>query len=220
VLGEVARRNRRRSGIIYIQVTRGAAPRVHAFPVPAPRPTVVVTLRAAPPFPASLDGWTARAITAPDQRWARCDIKSVSLLANVLAREAARRAGALEAILYDRDGMVTEGSSTSVWIVDEAGTLRTRPLGHEILPGCTRAALLDDLRGTGIAFEERAFSLAELRAAREVLLTAATSFVKPVLALDGTIVGDGMPGPVARHLFALWSRRFTRALPRSGPDPM
>jgi D-alanine transaminase len=207
VLGELVRRSRRRCGLLYIQVTRGTARRDHAFPPPGTRPSLVVTLRRAAPFPRSLDNWTACAITRPDERWARCDIKSVSLLPNVLARQAARTQGALEAILHDAEGMVTEGASTSVWIVDESGVLRTRPLGHAILPGCTRAALIEEMAQHGIGFEERAFSLDEMRRAREILLTAATSFVKPVLAVDGAPVGEGKVGPVARRLFALMARR-------------
>jgi D-alanine transaminase len=209
VIAELARRNRLRTGLVYIQVTRGAAPRNHVFPAPATRPTIVVTLRRAAHFPENLEDWTGTAITMPDQRWARCDIKSVALLPNVLAKQAAREAGAVEAILFDHAGMITEGASTSVWIVDQHGVLRTRKLGHEILPGCTRAALLTELEVAGTALEQRAVSRAELHAAREVFLTAATSFVKPILSLDGVPVGDGQIGPVARHLFALLSRHIT-----------
>jgi D-alanine transaminase len=203
ILHEVARRNRLASGLLYIQVTRGVAPRLHAFPPAATKPTFVVTMRRAPPFPTSLAAWQGAAITLPDQRWGRCDIKSVSLLPNILAKEQARQAGALEAIFYDRDNLVTEGASTSVFIVDEAGTLRTRPLSNSILPGCTRAALIADLAEMGIPYEERAFSLSELRAAQEIFLTAATTFVKPVTSLDGSPVGDGIPGPVTERLFSL-----------------
>jgi D-alanine transaminase len=209
ILAEVARRNRMESGLLYIQVTRGSAPRSHAFPPPGTATTLVVTMRRAAPFPASLAEWQGTAITVQDQRWGRCDIKSVSLLPNVLAREAARQANALEAIFYDRADMVTEGASTSVFIVDADGTLRTRPLGPEILPGCTRAALLDRLSETGVRFDERAFSLRELRDAREIFITAATTFVKPITRLDGVLVGDGEPGPVARRLFALMAEHVT-----------
>jgi D-alanine transaminase len=209
VVEEVARRNRLASGLIYMQVTRGSAPRLHAFPPEGTRPSMVVTMRRAAPFPASVEAWQAAAITAPDERWARCDIKSVSLLPNVLAREAARAAGALEAILVDADGMVTEGASTSVFIVDAAGRLRTRQLGHAILPGCTRAALMARMNEAGMVVEERAFSVAEMRAAREIFLTAATSFVKPVTRLDGAAVGGGVPGPVASALFAMMAAHVT-----------
>ncbi|HEX4260947.1 MAG TPA: D-amino-acid transaminase [Acetobacteraceae bacterium] len=206
VLAEVARRNRVREGLLYMQVTRGVARRDHAFPKPGTPPALVVTIRRVPPYPRDVEAWAAAAITQPDLRWARCDIKSVALLPNVLARQAAREQGAAEAILTDRDGMVTEGAATSAWIVDAAGVLRVRHLDHAILPGCTRAALLDLLAAEGIACEERAFSVAELRAAREAFITAATTFIKPVLRIDGQKVGDGRVGPVARRLFDLFAR--------------
>jgi D-alanine transaminase len=209
ILNEVARRNRLATGLIYIQITRGSAPRLHTFPAAGTPTTLVVTMRRAARFPTAITDWHGRAITQPDPRWARCDIKSTALLPNILAREAARRAGALEAIFYDRDNLVTEGASTSVFIVDTTGTLRTRPLSHAILPGCTRAALIADLAHAGVPFEERAITLAELRAAPEIFITAATNFVKPITHLDGAPVGDGTPGPIARHLFEVMSDRIT-----------
>jgi D-alanine transaminase len=207
VVGELVRRNRLRDGLIYMQATRGVAKREHAFPANA-TPTLVVTVRAVPPFPDKVDRWTTTAITRPDERWARCDIKSVSLLPNVLARQAAREAGAGEAILVAPDGIVTEGAATNVWIVDADGVLRTHPLNHAILPGCTRAALLALLKQRGIAVDERAFDLAALRSAREVMLTGATTLVKPVLALDGEPVGEGRPGPVAQLLFSIFRQHI------------
>ena len=206
VLREVTRRNRLHTGLVYMQITRGVARRDHAFPAAPIQPALVVTCRRTPGVPTDANAWVGSAITAPDQRWARCDIKSVALLPNVLAKQAARAAGATEAILIDREGMVTEGASTSVWMVDSAGVLRTRALGHAILPGCTRASLLAQLRETAIAAEERAFSEAELRQARELFLTSATSFVKPIVKLDGLPVGDGAVGPVTRQLFELFAR--------------
>ena len=206
VLREVMRRNRLRDGLVYMQVTRGVSRRDHAFPTRPVPPALVVTCRRTPPYPKDAAGWAGIAITAPDERWARCDIKSVALLPNVLAKQAAKRAGAAEAILVDRDGMVTEGASTSVWVVDAAGALRTRQLGHAILPGCTRGSLFQQMAEVGIAAEERAVSAAELREAREVFITSATSFVKPITSVDGALVGDGTPGPVTRQLFDLFTR--------------
>lgn len=213
VLREVARRNRVTEGLIYMQVTRGVARRDHAFPkVPVP-PALVVTVKRIPPYPASIDNWGGTAITQPDQRWARCDIKTVNLLPNCLARQAAREQGAIEAVLFDPDtGMVTEGAATSFWIVDEHGVIRTPPLDHSILPGCTRAALLAELAEAGIAVEHRPFSLEEMRRAREAFLTSATSFVKPILRIDGAPVGDGTVGPVARRLFDIFARHVRGGL--------
>jgi D-alanine transaminase len=209
VLLEVARRNRVREGIIYMQVTRGVARRDHAFPSGDVPPALVVTIRRTPPFPTDVERWAGRAITHPDLRWARCDIKSVALLPNVLAKQAARSQGAVEAILIKPDGMVTEGSSTSVWIVDAEGRLRTRQLDQVILPGCTRGALLALIAEANIDCVEGPITEAELRSAREVFLTSASSFVKPMVALDSAPVGDGKVGPVTRQLFALFARHVT-----------
>ena len=206
VLREMVSRNRVRDGLVYIQVTRGVSRRDHAFPVQPVRPALVVTTRRLPPFPADVSAWKTAAITTPDLRWARCDIKSVGLLANVLARQAAREQGAYEAILVGGDGMVTEGAATSVWIVDRQGALRTRQLDQLILPGCTRGSLIALMAGEGIGLEERAFSAGELRDAREMFVTSATSYVRPIVRLDGAPVGDGEVGPVTRRLFALFAR--------------
>lgn len=207
VLAEVARRNRVAEGLLYMQVTRGVARRDHAFPARPVPPALVVTVKRIPPYPADVDRWAGACITHPDLRWARRDIKSVNLLPNCLARQAAREQGAMEAILYDEaSGEVTEGAATTIWIVDEAGTIRTRHLDQVVLPGCTRAALAAELREAGIGFEERGFTLAELRRAREAFLTSATSFVRPITRIDGAVVGDGAAGPVTRRLFDLFAR--------------
>ena len=209
VLQEVARRNRVTEGILYMQVTRGVARRDHAFPAAHVPPALVVTIRRTPPFPRDVERWAGRAITHPDLRWARCDIKSVALLPNVLAKQAARSQGATEAILVRPDGTVTEGASTSVWIVDADGRLRTRHLDPAILPGCTRGALLALLAESGIDCVEGPIAETELRVAREIFLTSASSFVKPMVALDGRMVGEGTVGPVTRRLFDLFARHVT-----------
>lgn len=211
VLREVVRRNRVSEGLLYMQVTRGAARREFAFPPPGTPPTLVVTARHVPAFPGDVARWTATVILHPDQRWARRDIKSTALLPNVLAKQAARERGATEAVLVDGDGFVTEGSSSTVWIVDGQGRLFTRQLSHEVLPGCTRAALIAEMQAAGIGLEERAFSAAELRQAREAFLTSATSFVKPILAVDGKPVGGGQVGPVTRRLFTLFGAHVAAA---------
>ncbi len=206
ILLEVARRNRVREGLLYMQVTRGVARRDHAFPAKPVPPSMVVTIRRIPPYPSDVAKWTASAITQPDQRWARCDIKSIGLLPNVLARQAAKEQGALEAILIDAEGTVTEGAATSFWIVDQNGVLRTRSLDDAILPGCTRDALMTLMRDDGIAFEESHFSEADMRTAREAFISSATSFVKPIVHIDGQPVADGEVGPVTQRLFELFAR--------------
>jgi D-alanine transaminase len=174
-------------------------------------------MRRIPPYPTSIDTWTGSAITLPDQRWARCDIKSINLLPNILARQAAREQGATEALLIDAHNTLTEGAATSVWVVDQSGRLLLRPLTDQILPGCTRAALLDLLDDAGIEVLEAACTLDQLRHAREIFLTSATSFVKPMLRLDGAPVGDGTIGPVARRLFALFTRHVQGAAHNQEP---
>jgi D-alanine transaminase len=207
VLREVAQRNRVREGLLYMQVTRGVSRRDHAFPVRPVPPALVVTIRRVPAYPTDVDKWQAACITMPDLRWARRDIKSVNLLPNVLARQKAREAGAIEAILFDEaTGMVTEGAATTFWIVDENGAIRTRFLDHVILPGCTRAALMAELRTLGMDYDEREFSVEEMRRAREAFITSATSFVKPITKIDGQPVGDGKVGPVVRRLFEIFAR--------------
>lgn len=205
ILREIVRRNRVREGIVYMQITRGVARRDHAFPKAA-KPAIVITARHGTPFPRDVAAWSGTAITLPDIRWGRCDIKTVNLLPNVLAKQKAREAGVYEAILIDDNGTVTEGSSTTVWAVDAQGMLRTRHLDDHILPGCTRAALSALLAENHIAFEERGLTSAEIRAAREIFLTSATSYVKPIVSLDGINVADGTPGPITSRLFALFAR--------------
>lgn len=217
VMRELARRNRVAEGLLYMQVTRGVARRDHAFPRRPVPPALVMTIKRIPPYPKDVDAWAASAITRPDLRWARRDIKSVNLLPNVLARQEAREAGAIEAILFDEaTGVVTEGAATSFWIVDERGALRTSRLGHAILPGCTREALAAELAEAGIAYEAGDFTLDDARRAREAFLTSATSFVKPITALDGEPVGEGRVGPVTRRLFELFARHVQGG-PRNAP---
>lgn len=211
VLAETARLNRVTDGIVYMQITRGVARRDHAFPAKPIPPSIVITSRRTPPYPRDPEAWAASAITHPDQRWERCDIKTVSLTANVLAKQAAREKGAAEAFMI-RDGMLTEGSSTTIWVVDAEGRLRTRHLDHAVLPGCTRGALIAELQAEGIPFEERAVSEPELRRAREAFLTSATSFVRPIVKLDDEPVGDGEVGPVTRRLFEIFARHVTGGL--------
>jgi D-alanine transaminase len=139
-------------------------------------------------------------ITVPDIRWQRVDIKSVALLPNVLAKQAARDQGAREAWLVDGQGRVTEGASSNAWIVSRDGILITRPLGRDVLPGITRSVVLDVVKAQGLTFEERAFTVAEAYAAREAFVTSASLIVQPVVSIDSRPVGNGAPGLIATAL--------------------
>jgi D-alanine transaminase len=204
VLHEVIRRNRVRDGIVYLQATRGVAPRDHPFPSDI-RTSLVVTARRARAANPKMLSEGASVITIPDIRWARCDIKSIALLPNVLGKQQAREADAYEAWQVDGAGMVTEGTSTNAWIITDAGELVTRQASSAILNGCTRLALLDIARRIGLTFVERPFSVAEAKAAREAFLTSTTSLVLPIVRIDGTAIGDGRPGPLVLKLRALYA---------------
>src|SRR5712672_3411471 len=199
VIREVIRRNGVDTGIVYLQVTRGVAPREHAFPKAAKPVLVVTSRRSRPPDPRlGRDGIAV--ITIPDIRWQRCDIKSIALVANVLGKQQAREAGAYEAWQIDREGQVTEGTSTNAWIVAADDTVITRVADHAILNGVTRAAILDIIHREGYRLVERPFSVAEAKAAREAFLTSTTADLLPVVRIDGAPVADGTPGPLSRKL--------------------
>jgi D-alanine transaminase len=207
-LRETVRRNRVRDGLVYLQVTRGVARRDHAFPSPAASPTVVITARASDPRAAEARAAAGVAVvTLPENRWGRCDIKSVNLLPNVLAKQTAREAGAFEAWYVDADGLVTEGASSNAWIVDRDGVLRTRDLGANILRGVTRFTLIEAARAAGLTVEERPFTLAEAKAAREAFVTGAGALVMPVVRIDDSPVANGAPGEVASALRGLYIAR-------------
>ena len=201
VLHETVRRNRVHDGIVYLQITRGVARRDFAFPPADTSPSVVVSARSndrARLEQLAADGIAV--VTVPDTRWQRVDIKSVALLPNVLAKQAAREQGAREAWLVDAQGRVTEGASSNAWIVSRDGKLITRPLGHDVLPGITRSVVLDVVKAQGLELEERAFSVDEAYAAREAFVTSASQIVLPVVSIDGRPVGNGAPGLVATAL--------------------
>jgi D-alanine transaminase len=207
VLREVVRRNRVREGIVYAQVTRGVAPRDHAFPGVPPPSSLVVTAREIPLAPREARAAAGVAvITVPDNRWKRVDIKSVALLPNVLAKQKAHDAGAFEAWFVDAEGFVTEGSSTNAWIVTGDGVLVTHPPGYEILCGITRSVVVDLIAREGLSCEERRFSLGEAQGAREAFLTSASNGVTPIIRIDGKAVGTGRPGPLAARLRSIFDQ--------------
>ncbi|MCT8974161.1 D-amino-acid transaminase [Microbaculum marinisediminis] len=205
VLRETVRRNRVRNGLVYLQVTRGVAKRDHPFPKDDVPPAVVVTARAIDPKKSAKSAENGiSVITVPENRWDRVDIKSVSLLPNVLARQAAEDAGASEAWFVDTDGYVTEGSATNAWIVDQDGRLITRPAEFGILRGITRTVVVDLAAREGVEIVERPFTVEEARKAREAFVTSATKLVMPVVKIDDAVIGNGKPGSIAGKLRELF----------------
>lgn len=190
---EIVRRNRVATGLLYIQVTRGVAPRDHKFPTSA-RSSLVMTVRPIPEFSAQMRDEGVGVITIPDIRWARRDIKSVSLLPNVLGKQAAAEAGVYEAWMVDEDGFITEGTSSNAWIVTGEGTLVTRPASHDILRGITRQVILELAAELDIPFQERSFTRDEAYNAREAFMSNSSQFVTPVTRIDDQSVANGAPG--------------------------
>jgi D-alanine transaminase len=201
IMREVIARNRVRNGMVYLQVTRGVAPRDHVFPAETtPSALVVTAKRTDPAASAKRASAGIKVITVPENRWERVDIKSVGLLPNVLARQQAKEAGAQEAWFVDAEGKVTEGAATNAWIVSKDGDLITRPADTGILRGITRTTLMDVAKKLGLKVVERGFSVEEAKSAREAFMTAATTVIMPIVAIDGQPVANGHPGSVALSL--------------------
>jgi D-alanine transaminase len=199
---ELVRRNGLVEGVVYMEVTRGAAERDFAFPKDA-KPTVVMftQVKNITRAPAAETG--VAVVTVEDLRWKRRDIKSVALLAQVLAKQAAAEAGVFEAWMVE-DGHVTEGSSSTAFIITRDGRIVTRPLSNAILPGITRQSVMRLAQEHGLKVEERLFTIEEAHAAAEAFLTSASSFVMPVVEIDGKPVGNGRPGALTRRLRQLY----------------
>ena len=212
VLRQVVRRNRVRDGLVYLQVSRGAARRDHGFPPKTVRPGLVVSAR---PLDPSLNAARAAAgvavVSVAETRWAHPHIKTLQLLPNVLAKQAARDAGAFEAWFVDRDGFVTEGASTNAWIVASDGALVTRQGDESILRGVTRATLIAVAATLGLKVVERPFTLAEALNAREAFFSSATTIAMPVVLIDGSQIGDGRPGKVTLALRRAFRERAERS---------
>ena len=210
IIREVVRRNRVREGLVYVQVSRGVAPREHTYASNL-QPVLVVTARAmAPDRRNHIRQNGIEVMSVPDQRWARCDIKSISLLPNVMARQTAKLAGKQEAWQIGADGYVTEGGATNAWIVDTNGQLRTRPASNAILNGIVRQVLFDVASELQLTIDETPFTLDEAKAAKECFSTASTMAVFPVVSIDGVKIGDGKPGPVATALGAAYDAVSTK----------
>jgi D-alanine transaminase len=208
VLKEAIRRNRVKEGLLYLQVSRGVAPREHVFPAAGTPPSVVITVnrvdRAASEARAEKG---VAVVTTPENRWGRCDIKTVGLLPNALAKQKAKEAGAVEAWFVDELGLVTEGGSSNAWIVDRDGVLRTRDTNANILRGVTRLSLIEVAREAGLKVEERPFTPKEAQEAQEAFITGAGTLVLPVVKVDGKPVGKGVPGAIAKRLRRLYIER-------------
>ncbi len=201
VIREVIRRNHVFNGLVYLQVTRGVAGRDHFFPSPDTRPSLVVTAKKINPSLYAQKAETGlKIITVPENRWDRVDIKSVGLLPNVMAKQQARLAGAHDAWFVDKDGFVTESASANAWIVTGEGVLVTRPARHGVLRGITRTTLLDVAAKLGLKVEERGFTVAEAKAAREAFVSSATMTAMPVVMIDGHPVANGHPGSITLSL--------------------
>lgn len=205
---ELIQRNSVEEGIVYLQITRGAADRDFAYPEHTP-PNVVAFTQARPLIANPYAETGVKVVTIPDIRWKRRDIKSTSMLAQAMGKQEAKSRGAYEGWMVE-DGRVTEGTSSSAFILDRDAVIRTQPLGHHILPGVTRRAVLRLAALEGVSLEERPFSVAEALAAREAFMTAASAFVLAVVEIDGVTIGDGRPGPMARKFRALYIEEARR----------
>jgi D-alanine transaminase len=215
VIGQLIGRNGLSNGLVYMQVTRGVAPRDHKFPKLADSALVLTTKGTKPVSPALL-ATGASVVTLPDIRWQRRDIKSISLLPNILAKQEAVERGAYEAWLVDEQGLVTEGSSTNAWIVTagrdgQPSEITTRPRSHDILGGITRQAVVTLAKEQNLKLVERPFTVAEALAAEEAFLTSSSAFVLPVTVIDGKPVGSGKPGPHTQRLREIYQQYAGRS---------
>ena len=199
---DLVRRNRLDEGIVYLEITRGSAERDFAYP-DRTSPNVVAFTQSRPLIVSPYAETGVKVVTIPDMRWKRRDIKSTSMLAQAMGKQEAKLCGAYEGWMVE-DGLVTEGTSSSAFILDAKGVIRTQPLGRHILPGVTRRSILRLAALEGVALEERPFSVAEALDAREAFMTAASAFVLPIVEIDGVPIGDGRPGPVANRFRALY----------------
>ncbi|GIU65968.1 D-amino-acid transaminase [Candidatus Phycosocius spiralis] len=200
VIRELIARNKLKNGLIYLQISRGVARRDHPFP-PHTNPSIILTARSLNQAKADERAQKGiRITTCPDNRWGRVDIKTVNLLANVLAKQTALDAGFDDAWFVDDQGMITEGTAQNAWILDQVGRLRTTKASPAILRGVTRDKIIEIASRLGYPFEERAFSVPEALKAQEAFMTSATSFVTPIIAINGCIIGDGKPGKIALSL--------------------
>ena len=206
VLYEIIRRNRSHNGLVYLQVTRGKAPRNHVFSDNLRPILVIIVYPLKQDYVEKVQNEGIHVITVPDERWYRCDIKSISLLPNILARQLAQDVGAQEAWQVDSRGFVTEGAGTNAWIIDQHGVLRTRSPDHAILNGITRQILIKLIKREGIVFQEKAFTPQEAYEAREAFSTASTLTILPVILIDNQTIASGQVGKVTSQLLGVYKK--------------
>ena len=200
LLEELIRKNRIYSGKIYIQVTRGIAPREHEFPSQTDPGLIITATQFDWPDSLTVKQDLASVVLLPDERWKRCDIKSTSLLANILAKQRAVESIANEAWLYDSNNFITEGTASNAWIVDSSNVLITRELGKDILAGVTRDVVITLAKSLGVDILEKKFSLKDIKAAKEAFFTSSTALIRPVGSVDGIKIGNGKIGEVTSRL--------------------
>lgn len=200
LMREIQKRNLLQTGLIYIQMTRGVAPRFHPFPNPSVPASLILTAKHMKLPSESAIQKGVSVMTIPEMRWTRCDIKSISLLPNVLAKQEAIDNGAYESWFLDKDGFVTEGTATNAWIVNEKGCIQTRPTNEGILSGITRNTIIDITKNLHIPFIEEPFSVRDIEQAQEAFITSATNYVMPVTVINKKPIGKGIAGPIALQL--------------------
>lgn len=212
VMREMVRRNRLTTGLLYIQVTRGVAPRNHKFPEVS-RPSLVMTARPIPDFSQEMRDDGVKVLTIADIRWGRCDIKSTALLPNILGKQQAAEAGSYEAWMVDEGGHITEGTSSNAWIITAENILVTQPTGPKVLAGITRQSILKLADELGYAVEERPFTVEEAYKAKEAFLSNSSHFVTPVTQVDDAVIANGNPGSLTMALHERYIRFMEETVP-------
>ena len=205
ISNQLIKKNYVNNGIIYLQVTRGITSRNHSYPNSI-KPVLVMTAKNITKNSFSNVEKGVKVISLPDLRWSRCDIKSISLLANVLAKQEAVELGAFEAIFYDRSNFITEGSSSNIWIVDNKNIIKTPPLSNKILAGVTRKVLKRLVKENLISFIESKISIDDIKKSNEVFITNTTGLICPVIQMDNRLIANGLPGPITLKLIDLFAK--------------
>lgn len=210
LIREIKRRNLLQTGLIYLQITRGVATRFHPFPDPPVPSSLIITAKHMKLPSETVVQKGVSVITIPEMRWSRCDIKSISLLPNILAKQEAIDNGAYESWFLDANGFVTEGTCTNAWIVNEKGCIQTRPTNENILSGITRKTIIDIAKDLNIPFVEKPFNAHDAEHAQEAFITSATNYVMPVTTINKKPIGKGVAGPISMQLRHAYLEKMVR----------